>query len=260
MNKFNYNGIEREYTIYRPKNLRENRPLVVFLHWYTGTTQEVIDIIGFNEIADKYDFGVVYPEGLLDKYGNKHWNSGLQLSEVDDIGFITALTTSLQQEFLFDKHNTFVTGISNGGFMTYSLAVHKPELFNAFAPVIGTMSGKDWNERTFKNPVPILHICGMNDEVVPYDGTDSLEDGWGGAPSVKVIVEYWANLNECDNPIEKHLTENSTLFKYPNGINNNEVWLLKIKNHGHDFPTKGTDIDGGELLWKFFSKYIVENK
>jgi len=260
MSKFSYDGTEREYTIYRPENLRENSLLVVFLHWYTGSSQEVIDIIGFNEIADKYGFGVLYPEGLLDKYENKHWNSGLHLSESDDIGFITALTKSLQQEYKFDKNNTFVTGISNGGFMTYSLAVHKPELFNAFVPVIGTMSGKDWVERTFKNPVPILHICGMDDEVVPFDGTGSLEDGWGGAPSVDVIIEYWAKLSKCNSPIENHLTENSTLIKYPNGVNDNEVWLLKIKNHGHEFPTKGADIDGGELLWEFFSKYIVKSE
>ena len=180
MSTYSYEGMEREYTLYRPSNLKENSPLVVFLHWYTGSAKEIIDIIGFNDIADKYGFAVLYPEGLLDKYGNKHWNSGLQLSEVDDIGFITALIKSLQEKYILDKHNTFVTGISNGGFMTYSLALHKPELFNAFAPVIGTMSGKDWNERTFKYPVPILHICGLDDEVVPFDGTGSLEDGWGG--------------------------------------------------------------------------------
>jgi polyhydroxybutyrate depolymerase len=256
MSTYSYEGMEREYTLYRPSNLKENSPLVVFLHWYTGSAKEIIDIIGFNDIADKYGFAVLYPEGLLDKYGNKHWNSGLQLSEVDDIGFITALIKSLQEKYILDKHNTFVTGISNGGFMTYSLALHKPELFNAFAPVIGTMSGKDWNERTFKYPVPILHICGLDDEVVPFDGTGSLEDGWGGAPNINLVVEYWADVNQCDIPIEHHLTENSTLIKYSNGINDNEVWLLKIKKHGHDFPTKGTDIDGGELLWEFFSKYI----
>ncbi|MBU1020621.1 MAG: prolyl oligopeptidase family serine peptidase, partial [Firmicutes bacterium] len=168
----------------------------------------------------------------------------------------TSLVKSLQKEYQLHQNNTFVTGISNGGFMTYSLALHTPSLFAAYAPVIGTMSGKDWMERTYQNPVPIIHICGLDDEVVPYDGTGSLEDGWGGAPSMEIIIDYWAEVNQCDQPQEIHLTENTTLIKYQNGINNHEVWLVKIKHHGHNFPTKGTDIDGGELIWEFFSKYI----
>jgi polyhydroxybutyrate depolymerase len=256
MSAFIYEGVKREYILYKPDNLKEHCPLVVFLHWYTGSAEEVINIIGFHEIADKYGFAILYPEGTLDKYKTKHWNASLDLSDADDIGFISSLVKSIQEEHHFNPNNTFVMGISNGGFMTYTLALNTPNLFAAYAPVIGTMSGRDWKERTFQNPVPIFHISGLDDELVPFDGSGSLEDGWGGAPSIDIMVKYWADLNQCVGPIEEHLTENSTLFQYQRGVNNHEVWLLTIKNHGHDFPTKDADVDGGELIWKFFSKYI----
>ena len=59
MSTYSYEGMEREYTLYRPSNLKENSPLVVFLHWYTGSAKEIIDIINENLDNDK--------SGIIDK-------------------------------------------------------------------------------------------------------------------------------------------------------------------------------------------------
>ena len=260
MNEIMIDNIKREYILYKPKALEENSPLVVFLHWYTGYAQDIINFTEFNAIADKYNFGVVYPEGLKDKEGIKHWNSGLRISSVDDVSFIEILVNNLVKEHSFNSKNIFVTGISNGGFMCYTLANQLPQLFNAYAPVIGTMSLRDWNERTTHSPVPIFHICGLDDEVVPPYKENNEGGGWGGAPNVDVIMEYWANKAGCESPFTTKIGKESTIDYYVNGLNNIEVWCLKIKKHGHEYPRleHGDDVDGGELIWKFFQKYIIK--
>jgi len=44
-----------------------------------------------------------------------------------------------------------------------------------------------------------------------------------------------------------------------NGINNNEVWLYKVVNGGHEWPGAwgNMDINAGEEVWNFFSQYLV---
>ena len=38
---------------------------------------------------------------------------------------------------------------------------------------------------------------GTNDLVVPMDGSMSAAGGWGGAPKIQDIMNYWADINEC---------------------------------------------------------------
>jgi len=46
--------------------------------------------------------------------------------------------------------------------------------------------------------------------------------------------------------------------KHINGFNNNEIWLYKIVNGGHDWPgsSGNRDIDTSTEIWKFFNKFI----
>jgi len=81
--------------------------------------------------------------------------------------------------------------------MSYTLACEASDVFSAIASVAGTMSGYTWDNRNISEPMPILQIHGLDDRVVPIDGSISEEGGWGGAPHVDTIIEYWANLNNC---------------------------------------------------------------
>jgi hypothetical protein len=47
--------------------------------------------------------------------------------------------------------------------------------------------------------------------------------------------------------------------KHINGINNNEVWLYKVVNGGHDWPGVwgNMDINVSEEVWNFFSQSLV---
>ena len=127
-------------------------------------------------------FAVCYPQGEEDLEGIPHWNARLSISKTDDIGFLSALASHLQAQHSLNASKTFVCGISNGGFMSYTLVAERPDVFKAAASVIGTMSGHTWEHRNSIRPVPILQVSGLDDEVIPYNGSMSKAGGWGGAP------------------------------------------------------------------------------
>ena len=67
------------------------------------------------DLTEEHGFALVYPQGLKDDTLRTHWNTGLTLSDVDDVGFLSKLVLYLQKAYL------------NGGFMSYELIVKKPE-------------------------------------------------------------------------------------------------------------------------------------
>ena len=259
---FNHDGLTRQYILYLPDNLPENAPLVFVLHGYTSNAQGIMAYTDMNRVADENGFAVCYPQGTLDKGDTTHWNARLNISETDDIGFLTELAKYLQSEYNLNAQQTFSCGHSNGGFMSYTLACEAPDVFNAIASVAGTMSGYTWNNRNISEPIPILQIHGLDDEVVPIDGSISASGGWGGAPHVDTIIEYWVNLNNCTTSENVTVSDNTNAYYHRDGIKGNEVWYYKIDNWGHGWPIYDPEkpdlnpgINASEVIWEFFSNY-----
>ena len=48
-----FDGLERSYTVYLPKDLKQGAPLVFVLHGYGAIMEQVLDK-GFSEAAEKY--------------------------------------------------------------------------------------------------------------------------------------------------------------------------------------------------------------
>jgi len=259
---FDHDGLTRQYILYLPDNLPENAPLVFVLHGYTGTAFQMMNYVNMNSIADENGFAICYPQGTLDNEGTTHWNARLNISKTDDIGFLTELAKYLQSEYDLSDEETFSCGFSNGGFMSYTLSCEAPEVFNAIATVAGTMSGYTWNNRNISEPIPILHIHGIDDESVPIDGSMGPWGGWGGAPSMDTIIEYWVNLNNCTTTENVTVSDNTNAFYHRDGINGNEVWYYKIDNYGHAWPSYDPEnpdynpgINASEVIWEFFEAY-----
>jgi polyhydroxybutyrate depolymerase len=226
------------------------------------TALKMMEEVDMNTLADENGFAVCYPQGSLDFKEITHWNARLDISTTDDIGFLTSLAEYLQSEYGLNEEKTFCCGFSNGGFMSYTLACEEPDVFSAIASVSGTMSGYTWDNRNISEPIPILHIHGVDDEVVPIDGSMSEEGGWGGAPPVGTIINYWVNLNNCTSSETEFYTPNTNATYYIDGVNGNEVWCYKIDSWGHWWPSYNPDkpdynpgINASEVIWEFFRKY-----
>lgn len=253
-----HNNVTRKYLLHIPQKLPKHSPLVFVLHGYRGGARDNVGL-GMNRLADANGFAVCYPQGSDDFEGIPHWNARLKISGTDDVGFLSSLASDLQKKHSLNKRRTFVCGISNGGFMSYTLVAEKPDVFKAAASVIGTMSGNTWANRDAIRPVPILQISGMDDEIVPYNGSMSKAGGWGGAPDQDVVIKFWRELNKTRTEDVIEISSQTTAHHFRHGVNGNEVWHYKIKDFGHRVPGErelGSSV--AELIWKFFSKVSDE--
>ena len=264
--QFDDNGQLREYYLYQPNSISENAPLVFVLHGYSGSAGGIMGYSGMNEVASDNGFAVCYPQGLSDNSGYNFWNVGYEFHDnqtVDDVAFLSSLAIYLQDEYGFDTQNTFVTGMSNGGDMSYMLACQANDVFRAIAPVAGCMMEEIYNTCD-SSPVPVLEIHGRQDNVTLWNGDMQNEDGWGAYYSTEDGIDLWVNINNCtssENIFFPNTNSNDGSYvinhRYFDCTDNAEVWLYEIVGGGHDWPgaSGNMDIDASEEVWAFFSQY-----
>ena len=259
--KFEYLDTDRGYIFYKPDNLAANAPLVFVLHGFGGNAEWIKDYSRMNEIADQNGFAVCYPQGRrVGGNGDTHWNARLSLSTIDDVGFLSSLDQFLQSEHNLNTNKTFSCGMSNGGYMSYTLACEAPNVFKAIASITGTMSGESWDTLNMSAAVipatPILHIHGTQDDIVPIDGTMNEEGGWGGAPAVDSIISFWAAQHNTTSIDTLFFPQSTNAYHYHSGLDSNKVWYYKIDGMGHEWPEPSTlyGIVASEVVWDFFSK------
>ena len=267
LQSFLHNGISRNFIYYEPTTMNPYAPLVVVLHGYTGSASGIKNYSEMNAIADLNGFAVCYPQGTSDGFNNNFWNVGYDFhpnETVDDVDFIISLVEHLQIQHNLNALNTFATGMSNGGEMSYMLACQAPEKFSAVASVAGTMFDS-YGASCGNNPVPVMEIHGTNDGVNLWNGDYNNSTGWGVFYSIDSIINFWSANNECNqidiqNFADINPNDGSTVTakKHFSSTNNNEVWLYKVNGGGHDWPGAfgNMDISSSEQIWLFFSQYL----
>ena len=262
---FKFDGLDRSYILHKPKNFDKNSPLVFMLHGFGSSSMNIMSYSQMNLIADQNGFMVCYPQGSRLETGQSHWNANLDMSSVNDIGFLSSLAKLIQKNYDVNPENTFVSGMSNGGFMSYTLACEKPDVFRAIASITGTMSGRDWQNCKPSFNIPIMQISGTEDKTVPWDGTMSTAYGWGGAPHIVKVVDFWAEKNGCNvdekiNFPDLDLSDKSTvsLVKKKGSPKNNQVWFYTVNGGGHDWPGSwgNRDVSATKEIWKFFNHHL----
>ena len=268
--KYTHDGIERDYILYLPNNLPDDAPLVFMLHGYSGSAYSMMNYCGMNEVADINKFAVCYPRGTKDESGNNFWQVGYEFhqdEEVDDLGFITSLADYLQKNYHLSSQFTYCSGMSNGGDMSYMLACQASETFSASAPVAGCMMKWIYDSCEPEIRRPIFAINGTDDNITWWDGDIDNTDGWGAYMGVLDAIEFWSDLHntsqmKTDDLPDIDPDDGSFIVseKYIKGDNNNEVWLYKIVDGGHDWPGAwgNMDINTSEEVWGFF-EMVMEN-
>ena len=215
-----------------------------------------------NAIADQNGFAVCYPQGTTDSWGDNFWNVGFNFHSgvtVDDVDFLESLASFLQSNYQLSSNNTFITGFSNGGEISYLLAFDGSNVFKAFAPVAGTVLPNGTINNLFNPnmPVPIFVTHGYNDNDSFYDG--DLYQFWGPYLGVDTLVDFWVNENSLTNfnvdtfPDLNNDGNITISKKYFSSSTNNEVWLYS-HNNGHNWGD--SDIVIEQEIWNFFSLFV----
>jgi len=257
-------GLWRSYRLYIPAayNGTSARPLVLNLHGYTSNALNQQLYSNFMSIADTANFLMVYPQGTL-LSGQPYWNAGISGTGVNDVQFLSELVDSLSANYNIDANSVYSTGMSNGGYMSQTLACLLNTKIAAIVSVTGSMFTTQYLTCNPTRAVPVMQISGNADGTVPYSGSVS-------SLHIDTLVKYWVVKNQCNltpqftNVPNVNLTDGCTAehYVYSNGTNGASVELYKIIGGGHTWPgspfvigVTNQDFNASEKIWLFFRKY-----
>jgi polyhydroxybutyrate depolymerase len=259
-------GIERDYRVFVPSSLPAKPALVVMLHGGFGSADQAEKDYGWDAEASKEHFVVVYPDGT-----NHAWNVGggccgqPGVNNVNDVAFISSVVKQVSARLPIDQQRIYATGISNGGMMAYRLACDT-DIFAAIGPDSATLLG----DCPSPQPTSVLHIHGLADQSLPFDG------GTGGGrehitgPPIESVVQTWRTADDCPPPTAttRGLVTYSTA-ECPSG---RTVELITIEDAGHQWPGAapkparqkllGTDppstaLNATATFWAFFESHAL---
>ena len=232
------NGQQRSYNVYAPKNLGENRPLLIFCHGYNQDANWIQNSEFKNEnvsmeaVCDTAKFVVVFPNGI-----DRAWEIGGDR----DINFIKAIIEKMATQHKIDRNRIYMGGFSMGGMLTYNAINKMADIIAAFVSCSGP-SVVTPNSKT--RPVPILHIQGT-------------ADNFG---SVQPALNPWIQHNGCSTTAKVISNYNgfsgAKLHIWGPGKDGVEVRLIELKDKGH-WITKEPQVYTGKEIWNFCSRYSL---
>lgn len=203
-------SVQRKYRIYLPKGYQSNRqyPLLVCLHGCEQTHYDLQHITGFDRLADRHKFIVVYP--FVTRYSDirtkncwgwwrpEHIRAGK--GEVEDIAKITE---EVCDSFSVDRKRIHLVGLSSGGGMAIAaltvhaglfasgaavagvsygeraLAVAMPSaILRSFRPIDRTVALMEKARKDDKTAVPLMVVHSKHDSTVDIQAARNLRDSW----------------------------------------------------------------------------------
>jgi polyhydroxybutyrate depolymerase len=253
-------------------------PLVLDLHGYSETAAIQAIVSGLGAYGDAHGFITLTPQvnGPVPL-----WNTAIKGK---DVAFLGALIDTAEQTLCVDQTRIFVTGYSNGAFMTSALACAFSTRIAAVAPIAGIQAIPGC---AFQRPVPVVAFHGTSDPFVPFNGGVGpaalnlpAPDGSGktlgqlGAGALKMGLSIpdataaWAKRNGCSTtPTDKTVASDVTLISYGCPAKA-PVELYRVTGGGHAWPGSPFDaklskligrvtfsINANDIMWAFFTAH-----
>ena len=253
-------GYMRQFVMYLPDGLKPDAPMVVLLHGYgAGIRRDNIMIAP----ADRHGFAVCIPQALKDPKGEPSWNVGYAFQQgwkVDDVKALCTIAREAQKRYHLSRRDAFLTGMSNGGEMCYLMAYSNQYTFRAVAPIAGLTMAWTYEQMEATRPIPLMEIHGTEDRVSEWTGDLKDAGGWGAYLPVPLAIGYWVAKNRCTQEVTERVeslkgNEGHPVIKhcYSSPTTHCAVWLYEVVGGVHSWHTD--DIDTGEEIWQFFSRY-----
>ena len=257
-------GNVRYFRMYLPDGLIDGAPLVFVLHGYSDPIGEARNWM--TDASDRHKFALCVPDGLPDPKGKKSWNVGYPFQKgfnVDDVKTLCDMAEHVCKKYKLSEENTFATGCSNGGEMCYLLAYSDQTTFKALAPIAGLTLVWMYKELEAKRPIPLIEIHGTEDRTSEWTGDLDNKGGWGAYMPVPLAVGYFVAKARCTEEVTGRIPGRDSTnghytitHKFLNGNDGIEIWLYEVVGAPHGTLTD--DINTGEEVWNFFSKYLTK--
>lgn len=247
--------------------------MVLNFHGLTSNAGQQVFLTGLDAKADAEGFVAIHPEGsFIPGTETTFFNTDIsgESDQIDDVAFVDALLDELEANLCIDTNRIFTTGMSNGGFMSSALACTLSERFAAAASVAGISYPE--GSCNPSRAVPMLHVHGTADVVVPFDGGASSLSGDGGTlegADVEFVpipgeVDQWSEELGCDGEPEViEFSDEVTVEDFAGCDADLEFWI--VDGGGHTWPGTAAalalqaqlgfstdDFNTTDLVWDWF--------
>ena len=154
------------YLLFLPKGYAEKPdqkwPMILFLHGMgeRGDDLARVKVHGIPKVVEQredFPFIAISPQCPDTSF----WTA--------EVEALNALLDEIVTKYAVDEDRIYLTGLSMGGFGTWSLAMAYPERFAALAPICGR--GNPEKAHVLKD-IPVWVFHGAKDETVPPEGSE----------------------------------------------------------------------------------------
>jgi polyhydroxybutyrate depolymerase len=271
----------RQFYLYRPERTKGSPAPVVFVNHGGGGQARFMRRFGFEPVAEREGFVIVYPQGWNGGFSDGRRGSLIlaRAQGADDLGFFRAMIEGLVAEGLADPTRIYSTGMSNGAIMSFLIACNLPVA--AIATQVGAMSRDFADTCKPARPVPLFMINGTKDPFLLYGGGIIAGDrNRGISMSVDATIDVWRRLDHCTNRVtvrelpDTNLADGTTTTEYvwTNCSQPAQIRLFRINGGGHywhgmaapnpwlikHFGKISQDFNGAQVIWAFFRQFSRE--
>jgi len=216
-------AVSVDYLLYLPDGYESDAtrkwPMVVFLHG-AGERGDDLAKVKIHGPARYVAEGKSYPFILIaPQCAERRWW---------DAQVIVELVERITRSYRVDPERVYLTGLSMGGFGTWSAAALAPDRFAAIAPVCG--GGEPEAAAKLKN-VPVWAFHGGKDPVVPVKFSQDMVDAINAAGGGAKLTVY----PDAGHDSWTETYENPELYK----------WLLSHRRSAKSEPRTEVRGDGG---------------
>lgn len=250
-----FDGRQRKYLFYRPKNNLTGPydGILVTCHGMGGKMENALPMYGFQAAADALNMMVISPQAhaeenpVIIQKANQYslqsmlganWGqviyaeigSILNLQEtlnkdIDDVAFLRDLIQKNAKKYNANTKNTFIGGISMGGFLAYGYAVKHHDELAGIINITGSMGLKLDTLSVLSSSLPILDFHSLTDGTVFYEGKGTYKVSILSVPMENSIpktevLDFWARKNG--------ITTAPTVEDLGKDSNNSAVSIKKI--------------------------------
>ena len=214
-----------------PDDLEGISPVVIALHGCSQDAWELAEQSGWNKLADRYNFIVLYPEQKRSNNVSNCFNWFNKKDQSGDRGELASIRNMIQNvgmNFEIDYDGIYIYGLSAGGAMANSLMANDPAFFeagaifaagphgsatNAFQSMKVMMnpddrSPEEWGRFVEKNEAGkaprVIVVHGTKDNVVHLENAGELVDQWSDVHGVDTQVD----------DVSRNFEGNSTVHRY----------------------------------------------
>lgn len=232
----------RNYAVYAPTPAPLT--LIVLLHGAGGSTRTLAGR-GWEDVADRGNAMLAFPEGLIGPMGRRAWNHRVgyvhtpgATTDVDDVGYLAFLIGILRQQHPSIRR-VILVGHSNGGAMAYRFASERGDMLGGLVVTNGTIGltmTDGSGARTFyapQHPIPVVIFHGGRDNW--RGGFSPVGEHHATWQPVAAAVQVYRTVNRADQ-MAQVMNPGAVMLWHQRWTGTAPVEVVVDRDRGHELP------------------------